>query len=89
MDAQKRFKVPATAIALDLVGCFFIVLGTLSLTGVELAFLPAAPAGHNHAWTLVVFGVVFVTAATMVIVGVMLARRGTRGRSSTVDRRGR
>lgn len=89
MDAQKRCKVPATAIALDLVGCFFIVLGTLSLTGVELAFLPAAPAGHNHAWTLVVFGVVFVTAATMVIVGVMLARRGTRGRSSTVDRRGR
>lgn len=89
MDAQKRFKVPATAIALDLVGCLFIVLGTLSLTGVELAFLPAAPEGHNHGWTLVVFGVVFVTAATMLIIGVMLARRGTRGRSSTVDRRSR
>jgi hypothetical protein len=89
MDTQKRFKVPTTAIALDLVGCLFIVLGTLSLTGFELAFLPTTPGGHNHGWTLVVFGVVFVTAATMLIIGVMLARRDTRGKSSTVGRRGR
>jgi hypothetical protein len=89
MEAQTGFKVPATAIALDLVGCLLIILGTLNLKGFELAFLPAIPGGHNQGWTLVIFGVVFVTAATLLIIGVILARRDGGERSSTVDRRGR
>ncbi|MCO6413134.1 MAG: hypothetical protein J5I92_10355 [Thiogranum sp.] len=89
MDAQKRFKVPVTAIALDMVGCLFIGLGTLSLSGYEIAFLPIVSGDHNHGWTLVVFGVVFVTAATMLIIGVLLARRATGEQSSSAERRDR
>ena len=87
MDAPKRFRVPVTAIALDLVGCLLIALGALSLSGFELPFSASVPGDQNPGWTLVVFGIVFVTAATMLIIGVVLARRDTRETPPTVDRR--
>ena len=34
MDAQKRYRIPGTAIALDLVGCLMIALGALELSGI-------------------------------------------------------
>ena len=85
MDTQKRFRIPVTAIALDLVGCLLIALGVLSLSGLELTFLSSVPGDHNPGWTLVVFGIVFVTAATMIIIGVVLAHRGARETPPTVD----
>jgi hypothetical protein len=71
------------------VGCLLIALGALNLTGHELPFLPTVPGAQSPGWTLVVFGVVFVVAATMLIAGVMLAHRDTKAPRHTVNRRSR
>jgi len=77
MDAQKRYRIPTTAIALDLGGSLLIVLGILHLAGIRIPFLEVLPGDRDPGWTLLVFGIVFVIAATMLIVGQLLTHRNS------------
>ena len=86
MESQGSFKIPSSAIGLDLLGSVLVVLGILSLSGVELPLLSTPTADHSIGWTLIVFGIVFMTAGSLLIVSSLLAKRSDRRTSPTVDR---
>lgn len=89
MDLKEPFKIPVSAIILDLAGTLLLALGIIDLMEINISFLGFLNGDPRQGWTLVVFGIVFITAATMLILGLVLARRKSRQAPPVVERRQR
>ena len=89
MESQSYFKIPPSAIGLDVIGSVLVVLGVISLMEIQLPLVSSLSGGNNVGWTLIAFGVVFMIAGSLLIVASLLATRSERRTPPTIDRRSR
>ncbi|HHO67532.1 MAG TPA: hypothetical protein ENK12_00745 [Gammaproteobacteria bacterium] len=71
MNRDRKIRVPAGALALDLIGALVLLVGAAQLAGIGLPFLPADLPGHG--WPFVAAGAAFMVAGTLRLLSRLLA----------------
>lgn len=71
MNRDRKIRIPAGALVLDLIGTLALLVGAARLAGIGLPFLPADLPGQG--WPLVAAGTAFMVAGTLRLLMRLLA----------------